>query len=196
LNWNSFSLTRHFKECSKYTSRSGQNEIGGRKQSFLQKELSAAFSLCWGEPVARRVRTEHIYEVEASRLWSSCVSYADLAETMASLVTYQGLPDGELQAGQRLELKVTHFRITPPVPWWIEVLERDDQRRVMKTSERGGSMKSYLHIFTVEELDAKTSRLIDDIEFEAGWLNIPMTWWIRYIYKTRDAPRRRILGLN
>lgn len=141
----------------------------------------------------KRVRTEHAYDVGAERLWSCCVSYDCLAKMMASLVSYDGLPEGEMQVGDDLELQVTHFKYTPPVPWRVSVLERDDDRRVLRTSEKGGSIRTYFHSLTVEDLGAGRSKLIDDIEFDAGWLSVPMTWWIRHIYKTRDAPRRALL---
>ncbi|NKB43818.1 MAG: hypothetical protein GKS03_06020 [Alphaproteobacteria bacterium] len=145
--------------------------------------------------MSRLVRTEHIYEVDADRLWGSCVSYDCLAESMASLLSYQGLPEGELEAGQCLEVSLTHFRIVPPVSWWIDVIERDDSRRVLRTSERGGSIKSYLHTLTVEDMGHGVSRLIDNVEFDAGWLSGVMSMWIQHIYESRDKPRRRLLGL-
>lgn len=143
----------------------------------------------------KRVRTEHTYEVGADRLWACCVSYDCLAKMMASLVSYDGLPDGDMQQGDGLELKVTHFKFTQPVSWWVSVLERDDDNRILRTSEKGGAIHSYFHRLTVQEIGVTQSRLIDEIEFDAGWLSTPMKWWIQHIYKTRDAPRREILGL-
>lgn len=115
---------------------------------------------------------------------------------MAGLVSYDGLPDGDMHAGQRIDLRVTHFRFTPPLKWHIEVLRRDDQNYVLETSEYGGSVRSYLHTLTVEPRGPQDSLLIDNIEFDAGWLSRPMTWWVNHIYTTRDGPRRRLLGLS
>ncbi|MEQ8736172.1 MAG: hypothetical protein RIC29_14695 [Rhodospirillaceae bacterium] len=149
-----------------------------------------------GGYVPRRIMTEHTYDVGADTLWACCISYKCLAETMASLMSYDGFPEGNLETGQSIEVQVTHFGFMPPMPWWIEVLERDDQRHVLKTSERGGAMKSYLHTMTIQELAPDRSLLIDEVEFDAGWLSWPMQAWIRHIYKTRDKPRRRLLGLT
>ena len=146
--------------------------------------------------MSRLVRTEHIYEVDADQLWSTCVSYDCLAESMASLLSYEGLPDGELEAGQSVEVSLTHFGFVPPVSWWIEVIERNDAQRLLRTSERGGSIKSYLHTLTVEDIGHGVSRLVDHVEFDAGWLSGPMSMWIRHIYSSRDKPRRRLLGLT
>lgn len=114
---------------------------------------------------------------------------------MSSLVNYEGLPDGEMRTGDDLQLQVTHFRYTPPMPWWVSVVERNDDKRVLRTSEKGGAIRSYFHNLTVEDLGGGHSKLIDEVEFDAGWLSGPMTFWIRHIYKTRDAPRRALLGL-
>ena len=146
--------------------------------------------------MTRHVRTEHTYEVDADALWRCSVSYDCLAQTMASLVTYEGLPAGEIEVGQSIELAVTHFGVIPPMPWHIDVLERDDSQRVLRTSEKGGSIRSYLHELTVEDLGQGRSRLVDDVKFDAGWLSGPMTLWIKHIYRTRDKPRRRLLGLQ
>lgn len=151
--------------------------------------------VCGGGAVSKRVRTEHTYDVSAERLWSCCVSYASLAQTMSSLVAYEGLPDGEMQAGDDLSLEVVHFKFTKAMNWHVVVLERDDNRHVLKTSESGGLVRSYFHTLSVENLGDGKARLIDDVSYDAGWLSIPIGWWIRHIYKTRDAPRRLILGL-
>lgn len=145
--------------------------------------------------MSRRVRVEHTYKVDADRLWGSCVSYSCLAETMASLASYDGLPDGELIEGQRVEVRITHHKIIAPLDWVIEVTERDDTRRVLRTTESGGAIRSYLHPLSVDDLGDGVSRLVDDIVFDAGWQTLPMSLWIRHVYKARDKPRRKILGL-
>ncbi len=146
--------------------------------------------------MARRVRVTHSYPVSAERLWSCSVSYRCLAEMMASLVTYDGLPSGEIHVGQSFDLQVTHFKITPPMTWHIDVIRRDDERRILQTCERGGSIRTYYHTLTVKAVDEDNSLLTDEIEFDAGWLSLPMTLWVRHIYTSRDAPRRRLLGLS
>lgn len=145
--------------------------------------------------MSRLVHIEHTYEVDAGHLWRSCVSYDDLKKTMAGLIKYQGLPDGELTAGQSIEITVDLPLFVPKMPWWIEVIERDDTRCILKTSERGGSIKSYLHTMTVRDEGQGVSSLIDHIEFDAGWLSGPMSLWIGYMYRARNKPRRRLLGL-
>lgn len=101
-----------------------------------------------------------------------------------------------MQDGQSVDLAVTHFKITPPVRWHIDVIKRDDQSRVLQTSECGGSIKTYLHTLSVEEAGNGESILRDDIEFDAGWLSFPMAWWVRHIYKSRHEPRMHLLGLK
>ena len=143
-----------------------------------------------------RVRVERIYEVDAEKLWATCVSYTCLSETMASILVYDGLPEGELLEGQSVEVKITHIRVIPEMNWFIDVIERDDVRHILRTSERGGAIRSYLHTFTVDSIGEGCSRLVDEIVFDAGWQSIPMWFWIRHMYKARDKPRRRLLGLT
>lgn len=149
-----------------------------------------------GAAVPKRVRTEHTYDIGADRLWACCVSYGCLAHMMSSLASYEGLPDREMQVGDDLTLQVTHFKFTRPMEWTVSVVERNDDKRVLRTSEKGGAIRSYFHSLLVEDLGNGSSRLIDDIVFDAGWLSWPLMWWIRHIYKTRDAPRRDLLGLS
>lgn len=145
--------------------------------------------------MSRVVRVEHTYDVSADLLWSSCISYSGLSRTMEGLMSYDGLPPGEMSVGQKFQinLTLTHFFT---MRWWIDVIERDDSRRLLRTSERGWLVKSYLHTFTVDELGANRSCLVDEIEFDAGWMSIAIEPLVFHAYKVRDKPRREILGLR
>lgn len=114
---------------------------------------------------------------------------------MEGLMSYDGLPSGEMSVGQSFEIKLTltHFFT---MRWSIDVIERDDDQYLLRTSERGGPIKSYLHTFAVEELAANRSRLIDEIEFDAGWMSVALEPLVYHAYNARDKPRRDILGLK
>jgi hypothetical protein len=114
---------------------------------------------------------------------------------MEGLMSYDGLPPGNMSVGQEIQITLTLNRLFT-MRWWIDVIERDDVRRLLRTSERGGLVKSYLHTFVVEELSANSSRLVDEIEFNGGWMSIAIEPLVRHAYKVRDKPRRKLLGLE
>ena len=81
--------------------------------------------------------TGYTYDVSADLLWSSCISYSGLSRTMEGLMSYEGLPPGNMSVGQEIQITLTLNRLFT-MRWWIDVIERDDVRRLLRTSERGG----------------------------------------------------------
>lgn len=52
-------------------------------------------------------------------------------------MSYEGLPPGNMSVGQEIQITLTLNRLFT-MRWWIDVIERDDVRRLLRTSERGG----------------------------------------------------------
>ncbi len=117
----------------------------------------------------RIVTLQNDYPVSTSRLWALAIDYATLSEVMEGLVSFEGLPAGRTKTGQRLKVMVSLFGKLPAQPYRIEVLECDNQRMILRSSERGAGVKIWLHCLTVMEIETGI-RLQDRIEIDAGML--------------------------
>lgn len=140
----------------------------------------------------KTVVVENDYPASAERLWALATDYAALGEVMEGIVHFEGLPPGRTQTGQKVDVMVSLFGRLPAQPYSMKVLECDDARRVLRSSEKGAGVKSWRHTLTVTET-ATGSRLRDVIEIDAGWLTPVFARWAKYLYGARHKPRLRLL---
>lgn len=140
----------------------------------------------------KTVTVQNDYPVHAARLWALATDYAALQEVMAGLVSFEGLPDGRTRTGQKLEVRVSLFGRLPAQPYRMDVLDCDDLAMVLRSSERGAGVKTWLHTLTVIATETG-SRLQDRIEIDARMLTPVFAFWARYLYRARHRPRLRLL---
>lgn len=135
----------------------------------------------------------HEYPASADALWDLVIDYDALHEVMKGIITFDGLPNGRAQTGHKIDLMVSLFGRLPKQPYHMEILECDDQRRVMRSSEKGAGVKSWLHTLSVEPTP-EGSRLVESINIQAGLLTPLFAAWAGYLYRARHKPRLRLLG--
>lgn len=140
----------------------------------------------------KTVVVENEYSVPPTQLWEIVTDYNALAQVMDGIATFEGLPSGRTQTGQRLEVMVSLFGKLPKQPYVMEVLECDDENMVLRSSEYGAGVKSWRHTLTVTETP-DGCRLRDQIEIDAGWKTPVFAAWARYLYGARHKPRLRLL---
>ncbi len=143
----------------------------------------------------RTVRVEHDYPVPPAQLWQIATDYDALAEVMKGLISFEGLPAGRTHTGQSFTVMVSLFGRLPKQPYFMEVLECDDARMVLRSSERGAGVKTWNHTLTVSQT-ATGSRMSDHIDIEAGLMTLPFALWAKFLYKARHKPRLRLLNLS
>ena len=140
----------------------------------------------------RTIELSHDYPVSAQRLWELVTDYDALAEVMKGIIKFDGLPSGHTRPGQSFTVMVSVFGVLPPQPYHMEVLECDDRRMVLRSTERGAGVKVWKHSLIVFPM-ADGSRLMETIEIDAGWLTFAFARWARYLYRARHKPRLRLL---
>lgn len=145
--------------------------------------------------MAKTVTVTHDYPVPAQRLWALVTDYDALADIMKGIVTFEGLPAGRTKTGQKLDVRVSLFGKLPPQPYFMEVLECDEDNMVLRSLEKGAGVKSWHHTLSVTKT-ASGSRVTDRIEIDAGVLSPVFALWARYLYKARHKPRLIWLGLT
>lgn len=135
----------------------------------------------------------HNYPVSADKLWNLVVDYDALHQVMKGIISFDGLPNGRAQTGHQINVMVSLFGRLPKQPYYMEILECDDQRRIMRSSEKGAGVKSWFHTLSVETTP-EGSRLAESISIDAGLLTPLFTAWAGYLYRARHKPRLRLLG--
>ena len=141
------------------------------------------------------VRLIHDYACDPDKLFAMAVDFDVLMEVMEGLMTYEGMPSEGPFEGQKVHVKTRLFGTLPPQDYFMEVVEYDPARRIIRSREHGAGAKRWDHTLTVEEIPGG-ARLDDLVEVEAGWKTPIYTAFCRYVYRKRDAPRRRALGLT
>ncbi len=145
-----------------------------------------------GEPATFII--EQAYAWDADRHFAAIVRYDELSEAMEGQASYDGLPSGEAQPGQVFEVKIKLMGWLPIGSWRIEVLDRDDGRRVLRSFESGGAVKSWRHTITVTPRDEGGCVHRDALEIDAGWLTGFYAGMAKRMYSRRHADRLRLRG--
>lgn len=132
----------------------------------------------------KTIHLTHHYPAPARAVWEIAIDFACLAEVMEGLITFEGLPDGRVQPGQKLEVMVSLFGRLPAQPYHMEVIDFDDAEMVLKSSERGAGVKSWQHTLRVTPTDTGC-QMTDTIRIDAGWATPLFALWARYLYRKR-----------
>ncbi|SDE83998.1 Ligand-binding SRPBCC domain-containing protein [Paracoccus isoporae] len=141
----------------------------------------------------KTVILEHEYASPAKEVWAVATDLDALKEIMDGVVSFEGLPSGRVYQGQKITVQVSLFGKLPPQPYFMEVLECDDEAMTLRSSEKGAGVKSWRHTLSVEPQQSG-SRLRDVIEIDAGWMSWAFALWARFLYRKRHEPRVQILA--
>ena len=136
----------------------------------------------------------HDYATGPENLWQLVTDYGCLAVAMEGVIAFEGLPQGRSVTGQKFEVMVSVFGKLPAQLYEMEVLECNDDARLLRSREKGAGVKCWRHTLRVEPT-AQGSRLTDQITIDAGLLTPLFALWARYLYRARHKPRLRMLGL-
>ncbi len=140
----------------------------------------------------KTVILEHQYAAPARDVWALARDLDALTEIMNGLVTFEGMPNGRVFQGQKINVRVSLFGKLPARPYFMEVLECSDDAMILQSFEKGAGVKSWRHRLTVEPHGAGCL-LKDVIEIDAGWMSWAFALWAGYLYRKRHEPRVRIL---
>ena len=141
----------------------------------------------------KTVILEHDYSAAAEEVWTLATDLDALKEIMEGVVEFEGMPGGRIYQGQKIHVLVSLFGKLPPQPYFMEVLECDDEAMVLRSFEKGAGVKSWHHKLSVVS-QGSGCRLRDVIDIDAGWMTWAFALWARYLYRKRHKPRVRILA--
>lgn len=132
---------------------------------------------------------QHDYPVPPARLWAVAMDYAGLDRLLCRA---RGGPDVQPTAtGQRLRIHISILGAARA--HFVEVVECDGNRRILRTTETGKGGRRWRHTLAVTPAGSG-SRLTDRIEIEAGFLNPVLSLWARHHFRARHLARLRLLA--
>ncbi|MGR3436872.1 MAG: SRPBCC family protein [Shimia sp.] len=142
----------------------------------------------------RRVVLAHDYDAPPGAVWALAVDFAALARAMRGLVTFRGLPEGRIRAGQVIEAEARLLGVSPWRPHRMEVEVCDDAAMTFQSRESGPGLRRWDHRLTVAS-HGTGARLSDVVEVEADrpWQTPILARWARIAYRRRHAARRAML---
>ncbi|MGI3169203.1 hypothetical protein ACRARG_08635 [Pseudooceanicola sp. C21-150M6] len=139
-----------------------------------------------------KVHVESDYDVSPDALWAVTKDLDALREMNARMVKMEGLPSGNMYAGQDMTIRTSLFGLLPAQDYRIVITDLDDTAREFRSSEHGSGVKTWNHIGRVIATPTG-ARLIDEIEIDAGGMTPLVVGWANLLYRSRHKPRLRIL---
>jgi hypothetical protein len=101
----------------------------------------------------------------------------------------QTMPE-RLERGAQLSLRISPFGLFPSWPHEIKVVAVEPQ--LIRTEERGGSIRSWRHTLSFTPLGDRSCRYEDRIELDAGPLTALVWLYAQVLYRYRQARWRRL----
>lgn len=143
----------------------------------------------------RRTHTiSQVYPVSADTLWQDILDPNALADSMKGALTYSGLPTKPVFEGQRIVVSIKRWGWFPIGQWTMDVVRRDDERRILESSEFGSVVRNYRHRLEVEPVGDTEARYTDHLDLDAGLLTDLVFPTFVSMYENRHKQRRRRLA--
>lgn len=118
--------------------------------------------------MGRKHTIAKIYPVSAQALWDDILDPNALAASMKGSLTYSGLPTEPVFEGQRIVVSIKRWGWFPMGRWTMNVVRRDDERRILESHEHGNLVRSYRHRLEVDPLSENEARYTDYLDLDAG----------------------------
>ena len=139
-----------------------------------------------------RLAVTHRYATPPDAVWEIATDYGAVAQVCAPLLSFEGLPDGQVCAGQVIEVRVRLFGLLPPEAYRMEVVACDPIARRFRSREFGMGVRDWIHDLHVLP-DGRGSKIEERIEIEAGWKTPLVALWAQLLYRYRHRGRLRLL---
>lgn len=143
--------------------------------------------------MARKITITHDYPNPARAVWEVATDFAALAKVMRKVIVFDRLPEGRIEPGQEVTVRVSLFGVMPWQDYFMRVEAMSDAEMWFQSDERGSGVKSWRHRCSVVETP-EGCRLTDEVEIDAGVMTPVFVWWAGVVYRARHKPRLEILG--
>ncbi|UWQ16944.1 SRPBCC family protein [Jannaschia sp. M317] len=140
-----------------------------------------------------KITLTHDYDAPARAVWTVCTDFAALAEVCRPLITFDGLPDGRVRAGQAIEVGVRLFGWLPRQTYRMEVLTCDEHEMFLRSHEFGAGVRQWDHALRVIPQGERGARVTETIDIDAGLMTPAFRFWATTLYSHRHKGRTRLL---
>lgn len=140
------------------------------------------------------VHLTHFYDASPARVWRLATDFDALQHVMRKIIVFEGLPTGQITAGQQIDVRVSLFGKLPWQPYHMQLLDFDEPGMSFRSSEHGAGVKSWVHTLTVTPHGEGGACLTDQIEIAAPPLTPLFAQWAKFLYKSRHKPRQALLA--
>lgn len=141
----------------------------------------------------RTITLIHDYPAPARVVWEIATDIDSYREAMGRLMAFDGLPSGSIEQGQKLDVRVSLFGITPWQDYSMNVEACDHEAMTFQSDEQGAGIKSWRHHLSVVDMPFG-SQLTDTVVIDAGWATPLFVWWASVVYRARHKPRLKMLA--
>lgn len=143
----------------------------------------------------RTITLTHDYPAPARVVWEVATNMDSYREAMGRLMIFDGLPSGSIEEGQKIDVRVSLYGITPWQDYSMTVEACDHDAMTFQSDEHGAGINSWRHRLSVEDIP-NGSCLTDSVEVDAGWKTPVFAWWAGVVYRARHIPRLRMLAVR
>lgn len=131
------------------------------------------------------------YDGDADARFEEARDYAGLAQSMAGLARYDGLPNGLAEQGDSFVVDVALFGRLRLAGHAIHVERLDPDARVIQSREGGPSVRRWDHTLTVAPAEGGCVWR-DRVIIDAGWRTIGAVRFAAYMYAYRHRRRHAL----
>ena len=135
----------------------------------------------------RTIHLETVLPTTADRVWPAMLSPITFLYVCRGLFAFPALAGRSepLQVGERDTGWLMAFHLIPAYRHTIEVLEKDETTKTLRTHEHGGILKAWNHTLHVEPIDEHSCRYSDTVDIDAGIATALVATVAKGIYRYR-----------
>jgi hypothetical protein len=143
----------------------------------------------------RTVHVESILPTTADKVWQAMLSPVTFLYVCRGLFGMPALNgrSAPLEAGERGTGWLMAFHVIPAYRHTLEILEKDEATRTVRTHEYGGMLKAWDHTLHVEPVSEDACRYSDTVDIDAGIATAVVATVAAGIYRYRHRRWRRLV---
>lgn len=146
----------------------------------------------------RTVHVESVFPTTADRVWAAMLSPVTFLYVCRGLFGVPALAGRSepLQVGECGTGWLMAFHLIPAYRHTMEILEKDETSKTVRTHEYGGITKAWEHTLHVEPVDEYSCRYSDTVDIDAGFATVIVATIAKGIYRYRHRRWRKLVRLQ
>lgn len=131
------------------------------------------------------------YDTDPDLTFQNACDFAEVAEAMKGLATYDGLPTGRVFEGQTALVDVTLWGFLKTRGHSMTVVRLDKAARILQSREHNPNVKHWDHTLTVQPTETGCV-WTDSVVIDAGWNSWGTVRFAKLVYTRRHKHRKAL----